>query len=213
MAADLARLLVRVEVERLAGVGDLLAAVAALDRAEQVGLDALGGDGLAVALLAAGVAACGGDDEGAGGDGSGSAGQRRTAEERTGTERRAAPARRPGPLVTVRDSRFGRMLFDRRGQALYLFARDGRGPSRCYGACAEAWPPFYAEGDPRAAEGVRAGLLGTTRRRDGRRQVTYRGQPLYFYAHEKPGQVLCQNVSEFGGLWLVVSPEGPAIRS
>jgi predicted lipoprotein with Yx(FWY)xxD motif len=104
------------------------------------------------------------------------------------------------------------MLFDRRPQAIYLFTRDARGRSRCYGDCAKAWPPVYTRGRPRAGRGVRQGLLGTTRRRDGRRQVTYGGHPLYFYAHEGRDQVLCQNVEEFGGVWLVVSPNGSAIR-
>jgi len=51
-------------------------------------------------------------------------------------------------------------------------------------------------------------LLGTTRRRGGRRQVTYAGRPLYYYAHEGPGRVLCHNVHLNGGLWWVVGPNG-----
>ena len=39
-----------------------------------------------------------------------------------------------------------------------------------------------------------------TRRRDGRRQVTYAGRSLYYYVGDlSPGQILCQNVDEFGG--------------
>jgi predicted lipoprotein with Yx(FWY)xxD motif len=59
---------------------------------------------------------------------------------------------------------------------------------------------------------VRSSLLGRTKRRDGRYQVTYKGRPLYYYVSEPPGQVLCQNVDEFGGLWLVVRPDGRAVR-
>jgi len=121
-------------------------------------------------------------------------------------------AARRGPLVKLRRSQFGRVLFSGRDQAIYLFTRDREGKSRCYGACAKAWPPFFAKGRPRAGKGVRKPLLGTTRRRDGRRQVTYNGHPLYFYAHEGPRQVLCQNVEEFGGLWLVVRPDGRPVR-
>jgi predicted lipoprotein with Yx(FWY)xxD motif len=123
---------------------------------------------------------------------------------------RAAAA---GATVKVADSRFGRMLVDGRGFSLYLFTRDRRGKSRCYGDCAKAWPPLITDGAPRAGRGARERLLGTTRRRSGKRQVTYRGHPLYYYVGEtRAGQVLCQDVFEFGGTWLVVSPGGRAIR-
>ncbi len=55
-------------------------------------------------------------------------------------------------------------------------------------------------------------LLGTLRRRNGRRQVTYNGWPLYYYVGDGPGEVSCQNVREFGGLWLVVRPNGTLVR-
>ncbi|HEX2232319.1 MAG TPA: hypothetical protein VHG69_03025, partial [Thermoleophilaceae bacterium] len=92
------------------------------------------------------------------------------------------PAAKGAPVVKLRRSQFGRVLFSGRDQAIYLFTRDRGRRSRCYGACAKAWPPFFAKGKPRAGPGVRRALLGTTKRRDGRRQVTYDGHPLYFYA-------------------------------
>ena len=44
--------------------------------------------------------------------------------------------------------------------------------------------------------------------KDGSTQVTYGGQPLYFYAHEGPGEVRCHNVDLNGGLWWVIGPDG-----
>jgi predicted lipoprotein with Yx(FWY)xxD motif len=118
------------------------------------------------------------------------------------------------PTLVAKTSRYGTVLFDGRGFALYAFTRDRRGgPSRCYGACAKAWPVYFRKAQLQAGKGVRRSLLGTTRRRDGRRQVTYNGWPLYYYVHEnKPGLILCQNVEEFGGLWLVVRPTGKLVR-
>ena len=117
------------------------------------------------------------------------------------------------PILTLRSTRFGRVLFDGRSRVLYGFTRDRRGgPSRCYGACAKAWPVFFGKGSVRAGKGVRKSLIGTTKRRDGRRQVTYNGWPLYFYAHEGPGEVKCQNVDQYGGLWLVVRSNGTLVR-
>jgi predicted lipoprotein with Yx(FWY)xxD motif len=110
--------------------------------------------------------------------------------------------------VKLRDSQFGPVLFGGNDKALYLFTRDPRGRSRCYGACAEAWPPLFARGRPRAGRGVKRGLLGTIRRRGGRRQVTYDGKPLYFYVHDPKGQVLCNDIVEFGGTWFAVTAAG-----
>jgi predicted lipoprotein with Yx(FWY)xxD motif len=68
-----------------------------------------------------------------------------------------------------------------------------------------------AKGRPVAGKGARKRLLGTTRRRGGKRQVTYDGHPLYYYVDDAPGRVLCHNVSELGGLWLVVRPDGEPV--
>jgi predicted lipoprotein with Yx(FWY)xxD motif len=115
--------------------------------------------------------------------------------------------------LTVRGSNWGRILFDTRGRALYAFTRDPRGRSVCSGACAQAWPPYILRGRMRPGAGVRASLLGTTRRADGSRQVTYAGRPLYYYVGDRrPGEVRCQNVFGFDGLWLVMRPNGRVVR-
>lgn len=118
--------------------------------------------------------------------------------------------------VAVKRTSFGSILTDGRGYVLYLFTRErGRPTSRCYGACARAWPPLLVRGNrrPRALSGANRRLLGTTRRRDGTRQVTYNGHPLYYYVNERrPLQVLCHNVTEFGGVWKVLRSSGRAVR-
>ena len=118
-----------------------------------------------------------------------------------------------GSSVAVGASPYGKILFDGRGFALYAFTKDGKGRSTCSGACAKAWPPYIVKGRPRAARGVKASLLGTRKRSDGRLQATYAGRPLYYYVGDRnAGQVLCQNVKEFGGLWLVVRASGKLVR-
>jgi predicted lipoprotein with Yx(FWY)xxD motif len=115
--------------------------------------------------------------------------------------------------LTVKSSSYGRVLFDGRGYVLYAFTRDAKGRSACYTACAKAWPVYYASGTLRVGKGLERSLLGTTKRRDGRRQITYAGRPLYYYVGDrKPGQIRCQNVAEFGGTWLVVRPSGRLVR-
>jgi predicted lipoprotein with Yx(FWY)xxD motif len=156
---------------------------------------------LIAALLA--FAGCGDDEEGASTSGA--------AVEETATTAATAekPQRKPaGAVVALGDSEFGSMLFNAKRQAIYIFERDRRGETVCYGECAEAWPPVYTDGEPVARRGVRQSLLGTVKRRDGRLQVTYAGKPLYLYAHEGPGEVRCHNVNLNGGLWWVVGPDG-----
>jgi predicted lipoprotein with Yx(FWY)xxD motif len=123
----------------------------------------------------------------------------------------AAPAAAEAPhaALTVRGSSFGRILFDGRGYVLYAFTRDPRGQSACARACARAWPPYIVKARPRAGAGISAARIGTTKRADGSRQATYGGRPLYYYIGDrKPGQILCQNVTEFGGVWRVVRASG-----
>ena len=163
---------------------------------------------LTVMLAAALVGACGDEEtEPTTGRDDGAA---MAAETPTGTatpEPAAATGRKGTRLRTVA-SQFGRILGDGRGQAFYLFDKEKTKKAECYGACAKAWPPVLTKGKPRAGKGTDASLLGTTTRRDGKLQVTYAGKPLYYYAHEAPGEVKCHNVNLNGGFWWVVGPDG-----
>jgi predicted lipoprotein with Yx(FWY)xxD motif len=159
---------------------------------------------LAVALV---LGACGDDSPSAAGEGAADRSPRTSAEPSAQAPEPSAKPR-TGTRIKVGDSEFGSMLFGPRDQAIYIFERDPKGKTVCYGECARAWPPVLTKGAPRAAKGVRSSLLGTVRRRGGKRQVTYAGKPLYYYAHEGPGEVRCHNVNLNGGFWWVVAPDG-----
>lgn len=117
-----------------------------------------------------------------------------------------------GTKVAVASSKLGRILVDARGRTLYLFAKDTSGKSACAGACATYWPPLIASGKPRAGAGAKQSLLGTTRRADGRLQVTYRHHPLYRYVGDATkGQTKGQGLDLSGGKWWVLSPAGNKI--
>jgi len=114
--------------------------------------------------------------------------------------------------VAVASSKLGRILVDGRGDTLYLFAKDRNGQSVCSGSCAGYWPPLIAVGKPRAGAGVTVALLGTTRRADGRLQITYRHHPLYTYVSDtSKGQTNGQGLDASGGKWWAVSPAGNKI--
>ena len=116
----------------------------------------------------------------------------------------AAPAAVRAPVVEYRDDVFGPILATPAKQALYTWNVEKRagGKVRCTGACAQAWPPLVVRSRaavPRRVTGIR-GVFGVIRRPDGRLQVTFRGLPVYTYAHERPTQVLCNDVDG----WFVV---------
>jgi predicted lipoprotein with Yx(FWY)xxD motif len=127
--------------------------------------------------------------------------------------RTASAATAGGPKLKVTDSDYGRILADGHRRALYLFTADKGKRSSCSGDCATAWPPYIVKSKPRAVGGAKPGLVGTTRRSDGKLQATYAGHPVYYYEGDKePGQVLCQAVSEFGGYWYVLRGTGRAVH-
>jgi predicted lipoprotein with Yx(FWY)xxD motif len=110
--------------------------------------------------------------------------------------------------LTVRSTEYGKAVFGPSGKVLYVFGADRASTSHCYGVCAKAWPPLLTRGKPVAGPGVRASLLGTTKRTNGTLQVTYNRHPLYYYSADTRGKVMCQHANMHGGLWLIIKPNG-----
>jgi predicted lipoprotein with Yx(FWY)xxD motif len=118
-----------------------------------------------------------------------------------------------GAQVHIAKTRLGRILVDSRGITLYDFVKDKGKTSVCYGACAALWPPLITHGKPVAGHGAKRSLLGTTKRKDGKLEVTYGGHPLYYFVSDrKPGQTTGQGVNQFGGPWWVLSSKGKEIH-
>jgi predicted lipoprotein with Yx(FWY)xxD motif len=110
--------------------------------------------------------------------------------------------------LSVRSTEYGKALFGPTGKVLYVFGADRGSKSHCYGVCAAAWPPLLTTAAPLAGPGVQAKLVGMTKRKDGRLQVTYNSHPLYYYSADKVGKVMCQHANMHGGLWLIIKPNG-----
>ena len=119
-----------------------------------------------------------------------------------------------GATVKARATSLGRIVVNAQGRSLYLFEKDRRGKSACYGQCAQYWPPLLTRGKPVAGMGVKAKLLGVTRRRNGTMQVTYAGHPLYRYVLDaRAGQTTGEGSTLFGAGWDVLAPSGKKIES
>jgi predicted lipoprotein with Yx(FWY)xxD motif len=120
----------------------------------------------------------------------------------------------PAAKVSVANTALGRILVDGRGHTLYLFEKDAHGKSACSGACAGFWPPLIAGGKPLAGPGVRSRLLGTTRRPDGRLQVTYNHHPLYTFAKDvRKGDTKGEGLDAFGAEWYAISAGGAKVET
>jgi len=113
--------------------------------------------------------------------------------------------------VTLHKTKIGNVLATSSGRTLYLFMKDKNRKSACYGQCATYWPPLMKKGKVSAAAGVKANLLGTTKRKNGKLQVTYKGHPLYLFKLDHgAGQVAGQRQNFFGGIWYALSASGGA---
>jgi predicted lipoprotein with Yx(FWY)xxD motif len=111
--------------------------------------------------------------------------------------------------VGVANSSLGNVLVDSQGHTLYLFKKDTGTKSTCTGACAAAWPPLRASGKPTVGTGANASLVGTTKRSDGKPQVTYNGHPVYTFTQDtKAGETNGQGVTAFGASWFALSSAG-----
>jgi predicted lipoprotein with Yx(FWY)xxD motif len=117
-----------------------------------------------------------------------------------------------GAVVSTANTSLGRILVNSQGRTLYLFGKDRNGKSACSSQCAAFWPPLITTGKPRVSAGARASLVGTTKRADGRMQVTYNHHPLYTFAKDKAkGQTNGEGITAFGGQWNAVSPAGSKV--
>lgn len=89
-------------------------------------------------------------------------------------------------------------LADSNGMTLYYFTKDSGGASTCAGPCIDRWPVFYTD-NVMVPEGMDAKEFGVITRADGKKQSTFRGWPLYYWAGDKePGQTSGQGLN---GVW------------
>jgi predicted lipoprotein with Yx(FWY)xxD motif len=155
---------------------------------------------VAPAVIAIAIAGCGG--------GSSHSGNSTTPQ--MGANSQASPT--TSTTVAVRATKLGRILVDSNGRSLYLFEQDKSPASTCYGACASLWPPLTVSGTPKAGAGIVASKLSTSKRKDGKAEVTYAGHPLYYYAgDQKPGDTAGEGLNDFGANWDVLSTSGKGI--
>lgn len=164
-----------------------------------------------------GCAAVKNEKVGTGATSTGSSTARRTAA--------ASPAPNPPPRETnkqptgdasleIYDKRdLGEILVDGTKRTLYAFSSDRPNEPTCYDSCAETWLPLLGKGNPAGGVGINDAETGTVERRDGAKQVTYKGIPLYQYAGDKiDSDATGQGLEMFGGQWYVLTKDGVPLK-
>jgi predicted lipoprotein with Yx(FWY)xxD motif len=121
------------------------------------------------------------------------------------------------PVIEVQlksNATFGSILTDKDGRTLYYFANDATTTNNCTGGCEAVWPVFNVNDLTAAKLGAGLTLSDFTSitTQTGKKQLTYKGRPLYYYAplvngvntQEAAGSTGGENVN---GVWFVAKPD------
>ena len=110
-------------------------------------------------------------------------------------------------MRTATTHKYGRILVNQKGLALYFNKSDQPSHWACTGACLVTWPPLVLpRGEVMAELGSGISGLGTVSGPNGR-QVTWHGKPLYTFRHDSPGTVKGEGIAR---AWYVVQLFGQA---
>ncbi|MBO9153294.1 hypothetical protein ACFOTA_13820 [Chitinophaga sp. GCM10012297] len=122
----------------------------------------------------------------------------------------------PKPVIAVQlksNATLGNFLTDKDGRTLYYFVNDAPLTSNCAGGCAALWPAFNV--DDLTKDNIGAGLEFsdfTAITTGGKKQLTYKGKPLYYYAPavngvNTPEAAGRTDGEKVGGNWFVAKPD------
>lgn len=110
--------------------------------------------------------------------------------------------------IKARVTELGVLFETASGQTLYTYDKDANpDQSTCVGQCAEAWPPFLAEGSEQPV-----GRWRFAQRSDGARQWSLDGKPVYRYVRDTaPGMVLGGGVQDIWHVAVSLAPRPKAV--
>lgn len=112
------------------------------------------------------------------------------------------------------NSTLGKILVDGDGRTLYYFANDAAGANTCTGGCELVWPVFNAENITAAVidKGLDANDFKQITTGSGKKQITYKGHPLYYFAPASGGTNQQEAAGATGGegvngVWFAAKPD------
>ena len=120
----------------------------------------------------------------------------------------------PKQIQLKTSATLGTYLADREGRTLYMFANDATGQSLCSGNCEALWPAFNVP-DLKASDvdtSLRFSDFAVVQNAAGRKQLAYKGWPLYYYAPSTNGANRLEALGStggdgVGGIWFVAKPD------
>ena len=104
----------------------------------------------------------------------------------------------------------GNILVDKEGRTLYFSSNDANGQSSCTGDCETMWPVFNIDNltQEKLGEGLSVGGFSSITTASGKKQLTYKGYPLYYFApggqKEAPGLTGGEASND---VWFVAKPD------
>ena len=111
-----------------------------------------------------------------------------------------------GKQVTVNVTTIGKSkILTASGKPLYVLKPSS---VSCGSGCLKIWPALTlpaSVSSATAGKGVQSAKLGTTAGPNGLMQVTYGGQPVYFFFQDKAGGKANGNITDKWGKWTAVS--------
>ncbi|OGZ67180.1 MAG: hypothetical protein A3D35_03600 [Candidatus Staskawiczbacteria bacterium RIFCSPHIGHO2_02_FULL_34_9] len=109
-----------------------------------------------------------------------------------------SPSSPEDTIKIAADTKYSMYFFtDNSGMTLYHLTRDAsltNGQSTCLDDCAKMWPPFYVE-NIKLSDPLKSSDFTVITRQDGKKQLKYKGWPLYYYINDKkPGDLNGQGI-------------------
>lgn len=116
---------------------------------------------------------------------------------------RASGATHVRVVMTATNNTLGKkILVNRKGMSLYSLSVERNGRFICTKTCLSLWKPLTIA---KGAVATGAAHLSVVKRPDGRRQVAYRGGPLYTFVEDKARGDVKGNGFKDVGVWRVAT--------
>jgi predicted lipoprotein with Yx(FWY)xxD motif len=113
-------------------------------------------------------------------------------------------------IVLQNSATLGSYLTDKQNHTLYFFANDANGQDSCTGGCQALWMAYTNDNltQDKVGNGLDFSDFGSITSATGKKQITYKGWPLYLYTpgsqQEAPGLTSGEGLLK---LWFVAKPD------